>query len=156
VRRRIGCVAAACLLGAVLCLLAVAGLNHSGFCWRQGRYLSNDERILLAVQEVIRLYPPTIPRVVNGGAEIEFRRVESAIPYASVNDFLTSNPNCCDIRSTGLQGFPRGFWNSVAGRNAGYVHVRYLVRSRRDGDETRVHHEMAVAISNCGRAWSGV
>jgi hypothetical protein len=50
---------------ALLCLTFGAGLNYSGFCLEQRRYLTDREKIEIAIGRILRSYPPTLMQVIT-------------------------------------------------------------------------------------------
>jgi hypothetical protein len=69
------------------------GMNYSGFCWAEKRWLSDEERIDLAIAEVIKRKTAYLERGIGGAKEYEL------IPYASIEEFKQKNPDCCSIAS---------------------------------------------------------
>ncbi len=129
-------------------------LNYTGYCGAEWRYLSDEELVEKAVEHVIRTYPPGIDRGKksdDAGAETVHSPPADPIRYQSVTDFLEENPDCCEIVSTGKEGF-KGFLSSrLQGDLAKFVHIEYRVRYRdSEGAAISVITETVLPISNCG------
>ena len=147
-------------------LFFVARLSYSGYCFKEKRYLSDEEKINLAVQHVVRFYPPNIPYeiVVENGEQKKIRTGRSpknSLPYRDLKEFLELNPNCCRVvmRANFSDGerYIVEFWDRLFGRTSCLVEVKYFVRYR---DDAGVAHsypaETFPAISNCGYLWNGI
>lgn len=135
------------------------GLNYSGYCYEQKRYLTDQEKIEIAVREILRFYPPTLTEygVSQGGENVvRWFSPEKAIPYQSVEDFFKINKECCEITDYekgdfGQKGERISRLNKLLGDTSDNVRVRYRVRyfDERGSLMTR-QYESYIAISNCG------
>ncbi len=79
------------LLLPVFALMLPAGLNYSGMCLAEGGWLSDEERIDIAIQRIISQKKVWISDGAAGSQEYDF------VPYASVKEFKKKNPNCCTV-----------------------------------------------------------
>jgi hypothetical protein len=68
-----------------------AGLNYSGFCWAEKRWLNDEEMIRGAIAELLRYDTTTIEFPIVG------YQVVKLIKENSVEEFLNNNPNCCFV-----------------------------------------------------------
>ena len=89
----------------LLIVLVLGGLNYQGYCWAENRFLSDEERNLIALE-----YVESLPRSVG--------------PL----------PNCCteeyDYKTMGVDGVPsRRFWSRVFGVSSDYIFVKYLSKN---------------------------
>jgi hypothetical protein len=80
------------LTAAALLLIAPAVLNYSGMCIPEGRWLSDEERIDIAIKQIIAPKEVFLMRGVAGPREYE------VVPYGSVKDFRQKNPDCCTVK----------------------------------------------------------
>lgn len=123
----------------LLLLLAVgsipAGLNYSGFCWEQKRWLS-DEEFLLAML---------------GHTEGDRIRNEER------KTFLKEHPDCCYFSRGDIP--PRGdifitFLNRIMGTYAsGEVHYKLTDEERRrDGETGNDYYLQSIVLDTCGNA----
>lgn len=138
------------LLAAILVGLAVpviSGLNYSGLCISEGRYLTEQELIDIGIREEFRSYPPrTYPGLLP--------KVTKPIQYASFDDFIARNPNCCSLTRTAREDFSPAFFHRILGHFAGFVRMEYRVEEDvPDVPEMYVSH---IAITNCGIPWNGI
>lgn len=134
------------ILAFVIVLGALASLNYSGYCVRDARFLTQAELVDAGVRDYFASYPPPVYS--------NFVRVTAPIPYSSVEDFVSRNPNCCELNPTGRQGETPGLFSRILGRFAGYVRIDYMLEEATNN----VPHTnlVRVAVSNCGRVWNGI
>jgi uncharacterized protein YjeT (DUF2065 family) len=134
--RRIFTVAAAIVL-------VVAGLSYSGFCLSKAGFLSDDEKIRLAVAYV----------VTRQSSFIEEQRAKNYASYdadlsAAVTAYRARDPTCCRMGPEGGDGYPEPtLWRRLFGSISAIVVVEGgapAFTSRRTAQ---------IAITNCGRAW---
>lgn len=86
---------------AILALTSIGcilGMNHSGFCWAQKRWLTSEEKIraVLAYSNKSNIYN------YKWSNEISAKRYQ-VIHYPSVEAILQAYPDCCSIEP-GFQG----------------------------------------------------
>ena len=85
------------ILGVAVVALPIVALrlHTSGYCWEQGRFLSDNEKIRAVVQRVAVGHRRHFFNVQTASG-IELRSVE--YEYApSVDAFLAENPDCCQF-----------------------------------------------------------
>ena len=144
-------VAVAFGVGIVACRSA---WNYAGYCRDQGRLLTKDERIAIAIDYVLQTYPPSI-RLPLGSRNLA--RPEKPIAYFSEANFRAENPNCCEEVSQLPEGEAPGLFAKTMGRFATFVRVKFRVKYRTEsGAEEAQLAESYVAITNCGRPWNGI
>jgi hypothetical protein len=99
-----------------------------GFCWTQRRWVSDEEKIRIAVANNLRLHRLGMER----------DRV-----YSSPEDVMQQNPNCCRITKRGNPDSATGIFavGSVE------VKVRYKISAK---DETTYYDSYSI-IECCGR-----
>lgn len=140
--------------------LVVSGvLNYTGRCSVTGRYLTDEEKIAIAVDDVYRSYPPVVDLFEKNGPEyilVGRDLPEKVVKYESVDDFLAKNKNCCAVSDVGRKGYEASLEYRLIGSLSDFVRVTYDVKYEdSDGDVVVYKEEVFVAISNCGRPWSG-
>jgi hypothetical protein len=148
-RRGIRLAITAVILMVVLAVTAFFALNLSGYCIQQGRYLSDEEMISVAVN---RLYQSHL-------AEHKYNEQQGAgLPrlkdYKSVEHFLAENPNCCSFAETGRKGFLPYFYWSWFGSYRTFVKLTYVAEESDAGKEQA--KTIYYLMSNCGRAGNGL
>ena len=144
-KRQLGLLSTAVLAGVVF--LGIPALNYSGFCIAEGRYLTEQELIAIGVRYEFQSYPP---RVYPGFSA----EVTKPIAYASFEDFIAGNQNCCSLARTARENFSPGFLDRVLGHFATFVRIEYRVeKDVPNVPKTYVSH---VAITNCGHQWNGI
>ena len=158
--KRVVCVMALCAVGFSIWWM---GMNYSGYCHAEGRYLSDDEKIRSAVQYVLNRYPPTISKkiekTIDGKVHVydHWYMPENPIKYKNVDEFLVLNPGCCELSMTMAEGLTPLWIDRVSGIVSTYVLVLYKVRYLGpDNIEKHADGGMGVAIQDCGKAWSGL
>lgn len=84
-----------------LCLLVGRmGLNYTGYCYEQGRYLTNQEKIDIVVIEILKNFPavPQQPLIAPNGSKIPQYFLPRDVTRAqSIEDFYAMHPNCCEV-----------------------------------------------------------
>jgi hypothetical protein len=170
------------LMSLVLSVLGgTATLNYTGFCFDQGRYLTDEERIRPIIQAVLDTYPrityayDKLPisgyEVItdesrccgqgdmsrydksHGGTPIDAKQL---VPYRDIDDFLTTNPDCCSFTRIGLYGELGdidSLWPKITGYSAGFVNVKFRVRYRdTQGNIQTKFSAFSSHQANCGAA----
>ena len=135
-------------------------LNYSGFCFKEFRFLSDEEQINIAVQYVLNRYPKKgdvtfyyLPG--NREGERKLAWPEDPVPYKDMEEFFLVNPSCCKVgrEYQSLGGRDSiSFWGCVTGTETAIVGVRYLLRYK-DGSGVIQSElkEVFPKISNCGK-----
>ena len=142
--------------------LIYGALNYSGFCFKEMRYLSDEEKIRIAVAKVNKM---------GGWRHLKelgwpSNRYKKIIPYESVDAFLQENPDCCTI--VPYAGFehvtdepvPPSFWERFFGIYNSAVRIQYtrryiegpLDKNKKMGPGEK-HEEFLIGdyhIDNCG------
>lgn len=90
------------LLVALGAMLLLPMLTYSGLCLSEMRYLSDDEKVRLAVARVIEVQDSR--RRVQTDAGSEGAISPEILSYRSVDEFLESNPHCCTVNDSGPEG----------------------------------------------------
>lgn len=128
--------------------------NYFGICFKSGRLIYDQEKIESAVDFVIYR--------MGGYVEIEpeVGRIEIQIPedfyrYSSAAEFIRENPECCRVKSRGIDGYTPGLYQRVMGRYCSTVIVRYLIKYKFQGKWKHEWQTRSVALTNCGDSWSG-
>jgi hypothetical protein len=75
----------------LLPLMLRGGLNYSGFCWAEKRWLSDEERIDAAIEHLINRDEMYLEGAIAG------EKVYKVVPYTTIEDFKEKNPNCCEV-----------------------------------------------------------
>lgn len=143
-------------------LTIILGVNYFGFCYRQMRFLSDEEKIRIVVENILFTYPKqgSVHEKLSAGNELpRWKTVkswpENPVPYRDINEFFSLNPNCCQVTtnytSIGGEGDTVGVIGRLTGLKSSIVGVRYLLRYR---DEKSIIQgklvEIFPGISNCG------
>lgn len=144
-----------------LLLLAVpfvlGALNVSGMCIAEGKWLSDEEQVELAINTAWRkpewnyLYS-----VIPSGKEFDkFQANHEHIPYANVDEFKQKNPQCCRAVGAFSSGpyWPE-FWHDYAfGFRAEVVEIVYTARfkDKHNNPVNLKNYTEYRVITNCGR-----
>jgi hypothetical protein len=127
-------------------------MNYSGFCFAKTRYLTDDEKILLAFNSTNRLTERRI--TVDGG---KTHSVVKTIPYGSFEEFRKENSNCCTILVDKVRGFPSSnFFDRIIGNGYNVDEVISIKYKARDVDEKGNHSyreglNSVRVVTNCGK-----
>jgi hypothetical protein len=135
--------------------------NYLGYCSSTGRRLTDDEKIRIAVRTVIRENSPggELFIQVSGRAVRTGRRFnDDSLPYVDVDDFLAINRNCCRVVDVWPEiGASPGWYARLTGEFSGFVRLDFLSRKKEDdGQVSEEKRRGYVALTNCGRTWSGI
>jgi len=127
--------------------------NLKGFCWAEKRFLTDEERIYRLVERInkrdfFNLYAN------RKGIYLVGETVYDVVPYKSVEDFLTSNPDCCNIKKYSRIDVHAkevdSHEYSQKGLYAGTFYIRHKVKYMKEGEEKEgvaIHQGM---VTNCG------
>jgi hypothetical protein len=163
------------LLVPIAYLAGVAGLNYSGYCFDQSRYLSDTERVragidaVLSHYQAIRFVPEEMPSVGKPAPSNQknFRASDAKgteitqdqlVLYRDAEEFKAINPDCCNFGRQDLYGEvgDTEFWWKITGFSAGFFNARYQIRYR---DSTgQVHSRWTGSTfhyANCGHSNQG-
>lgn len=123
----------------LILVLLFETLVYTGFCFKQFRYLSDKEKIRIAIEYILKENRETI---------IEYKDRAVVYPYNSADELLAGKPSICDA-STGLMG--GGDWIYKAfGHLSSYVTLEFMGVYK--GDPEKVLG--VVAVTNCGDVWN--
>lgn len=112
---------------------------YTGFCFKQFRYISDDEKIRIAVEYVLK---------DNREAVIEYKDRAVVYPFNTVDEFLASNPITCEATSSLMGGLD--WLDKIRGHLSSYVILEFMgVYKGAPKKGVRV-----IAITNCGDAWN--
>lgn len=131
---------------------SVGGLNLSGFCIPEGRWLSDEEKIRAAVDSLIIRQDVAINTPDKG------TQIYKVIPYENIDSFLDKNPVCCSVGiKRGDDFIPQTFYTRITGKHAENIRIEYVAQYL---DETGVMHTKKSVttplISNCGKVRFGM
>jgi hypothetical protein len=106
-------------------------LLYSGYCWKEKRYLSDQEKFDRVVAALIKERASVNPYIVNDAGGIVSNTgliggsIDASPHYASLDEFYALNPKCCEfveyLRSEGIVSIP------FLTRASGDVHTRVRV-----------------------------
>lgn len=146
-----------------------AVLNYSGFCFKELRYLSDDEKIQRVIAEINKGIFITGAGTITNPAIGEVGAIREPIPYESVEVFLKENPDCCTlIPKNGNYadiGHPPTLWQRIFG-NVNYgVRMKYKLKyletpvdihgNKGIGQEREMHIDGIFGSGNCGQGCKG-
>ena len=144
------------------------GLNCLGFCFDKMRFLSDDEKIRIAISHVLKQYEYDkviidIGQVPRGEKDNPFESGSKVfpiypIPYRDEAEFLQFNPNCCYVtlkhKSKNYDGsaYEIGFWEFVLGKKTSIVVVHYVFNYRdAKGNVQAKDADWFAGMDNCGK-----
>ncbi len=131
------------------------GLNYAGYCLDQNKFLSDEEKIRIAVG-FVQSHSSVVIERHEGNQNI----AESfkAVPYKNFSDFMDKNPNCCAFKDDPHRPRPDGIlpasinWGKFLGRSAANVFVNYKAQYvDKNGAIKSTPQYRRVNIQNCGR-----
>lgn len=124
----------------------------SGYCSKENRYPSDEERVRSAIEYVLRTFPPDnfLPVLVNGNVVIRPVPLKAGSSYRDVEDFMIRNPECCTITDSDPSvGRPQGLWLRWSGAFYDYVRVHYIVSYIEQGHAVIVPYTEYVPLDVC-------
>lgn len=113
-------------------LIAFPSLNYSGMCISQMRWLSDEERFRLVIEQVINR--DVIPIMSENHKTKHVKQIK----YESIDDLLEQNPDCCKINPDGGSDLATpSFVDRIIGFNLGKLvgvdyKVKYLDENRKE------------------------
>ncbi|MGB3207697.1 MAG: hypothetical protein WBB28_22155 [Crinalium sp.] len=145
---------AALLVGIPLTvLIAYFGLNYSGFCFAEMRYLSDIEKIKSVFNYQIEHRIPE--RIINQNQK---EKLYTYIGTKNFEEYVKENPDCCTINPGGpYEIAPPSFLDRITGYNSGDVVVinfkgHYLDKN---GKQEITQYQAAYFLLNCGKVKGG-
>lgn len=138
-------------LGIPLAIFGYFGLNHSGFCFAQMRYLSDEEKIRLAFNSINNAEKLAVQ--IKDGQTV----YREHIPYKSFDEYFKENPDCCKIQPLeGSKFAPPWFLERIFGFYSGEIIVtNFKVRYIDDEGKRRIQEiHVAESLENCGNIFS--
>lgn len=139
------------IISAIVSLYLVFGgaMNYTGFCWDQKRYLSEEERIRIAIKGINELDFVYIQDKAknDGGDNFDYIR------YKNVEEFLKQNPSCCRVLYSPYKDHvsPRRLMDRIWGTSGGTVEINFKARYRdKRGKEKEGEATWYVNQQNCG------
>lgn len=133
--------------GVLLILFIYFGLNYSGFCFAEKRYLSNEEKIR-AVFDYQNKRTDLLHRV-----HIE-PNSNKYIQYKSFDEYIVLYPECCSVNpGGGYEVPPRKFLDRILGYNSGdVVVINFQVRYLDENDSLKTAEiRFDNYLQNCGK-----
>lgn len=135
-------------------------LNCFGFCWNQFRFLSDQERIELAVQKALNFYKDSdswgkFDGLIANESPFDRRRYER-IPYKDSKEFFTKNPNCCEVsrRVKVSEGHLKiSVLGCLLGNAPYFVGGNVIVNYKEDGQLKTGIGKFTYYISSCGKLY---
>jgi|GEM_PF-7046603 len=120
----------------VLTIAVPSGINYSGYCLRQNRFVTAEEKIHEAVKRIHRWTNRKKYWLING-EQIEL------ISYDSAETILDANPDCCGYKKIGRTISPG--WKTAEG------HIWYETQYKaKDGSIDSTKLKATVYYNNCG------
>lgn len=135
-------------------------MNYAGYCFKESRYLTDEEKIELAIRRAIAAGPPAIPMSkveIKNGKEVHstIREIPKIYDrYDSVDQFRRLNPNCCVLTQTAPGGGGPDLGIRLLGNFSTYVRMEYAFFYTDAMNQERVFDRVTYPkITNCGKVW---
>jgi hypothetical protein len=143
--------------GVLLIIFIYFGLNYSGFCFAEMRYLSDEEKIRAVFdyqnsRNTLPLDNAPDPKHVKDKSFDGYNLAH--IKYKSFDEYIALYPECCSVNPGGPYEVPPAkFLDRIFGYNSGDVvvinfHVRYLDEN---GSLKTVENRFENYLQNCGQ-----
>ncbi len=127
------------------------GLNYSGFCFAQMRYLSDEEKLRLAFNSINNAEELAVE--IKDGKIVD----REHIPYKSFDEYIKENPDCCKINPPGGSDLPPPrFSDRIFGYHSGeLIVINFKVRYIDDEGKQRIKEiRIPKTLQNCGKRFS--
>lgn len=149
-------------------LLVLIVLNYQGFCFKERRLLSDQEKFRMVVGRMVTARRPfwpvshegnvrhlTDPTLISHWIIKGHDGPVEPIFYRSAEEFFDRNPDCCEMRTNvaGSEGpFEPDFWDRALGDcSGGVVRITGTFRFRdQAGIEREIRDTGESLLSNCG------
>lgn len=140
-------------------LFIPSALNLAGFCIAEKRFLSAEEKFLIALEYTNRPQDFYIPSP-NAMAPKKTKQV----PYKNAQEILAKHPNCCEIfyTSTPIHSESVGTWYlpeaslvaTISGHRGNWIKVAYPAQYHDENGTLKTYKDFHryVHINNCGKA----
>ncbi|NEP80189.1 MAG: hypothetical protein F6K17_26255 [Okeania sp. SIO3C4] len=131
--------------------LLYAGLNVSGFCFAEMRYLSDEDKFRKVFEGMNSQKTLRIKTTKNG--KLQSQRYEQ-IKYESFEQFMEINPDCCAVDPGGpYEVAPFDFGERITGSATGEVIVVNYIINYLDENGKRKSHKLKFETvqGNCGQ-----
>lgn len=138
---------------AIAYLVHLARLVDSGYCFAAEKYLTEEEKIRVALVDLLKKYPPPVIRTPVEPRVSSLSAPKNPIHYRDVDEFLSLNPDCCKVESAELsmEGGKLTLLEKLTGTATDIVVVNYLVRYRDDDNTERAIKTLeSLRITSCG------
>ena len=151
IRTRRGRIVVACIFGLLAIVSStLAALSYNGFCFDQGRFLSETEYFDAVVGRIISQRRQ--PLVISTPGQSRFLSVD-VIPYRDKADFYARNQDCCKtfIHYAGDEFIPPTLGERLFGKAAANVAVTYTLNYVDEHRQSQsVLRTWRAAVPNCG------
>lgn len=84
----------------ILYAIGRMGLNYTGYCFKRHRYLTDQEKIDIAVTQMLRSFLPNLKEPVqlpDGRRATRFFTPKNATRFQSIDEFYALNKDCCEV-----------------------------------------------------------
>lgn len=145
----------------------LSGINYSGYCLPEQRYLSEIELFKAAIGDGRSSFNGSYWKKISAGIgdKERGRRID-----AQAAEFLAANPECCEfieysngqlvLSTTGSKAFVGGsyikpsFWGRITGSKAYIVEIKYFGKKQNSTtfDKLGPRH-LARTVGNCGKVY---
>lgn len=145
--KKLSVLVTACLsLLILLTVLSYWGYVAYGYCTWTGGFLTEQDKIRQAIAQ-INQKPSFV--IDKNGRTIGYKR----IPYESVDDFITRNPNCCSLMAA---NYFENLMNKIGGSASSLIMINYK-NFYRDDDGAVIAKDihMINIVDSCGHLYHG-
>lgn len=142
-----------------LIIVGILLLNCLGFCWAEFRFLSDQERIEIAIKKELHYCKTCLKQgeaycVVANEYPTDCKKNEyDQVPYKNLDEFFLINSNCCKVSRTvkiseGINSVT--YFGCLSGNAPYFVSGRFKVRYKKDGQINIGTTSFIYRMSSCG------
>jgi hypothetical protein len=132
----------------------LARLTYTGYCHAADKYLTDEEKIRVALGDLLKKYPPSVVRKPLRENVWSISAPENPIYYRDVDEFLSLNPDCCKFTPPAVFRESDGRFTLVerlTGVATNLIEVKYWVRYLDKGNTMRAIKTTGyLYITSCG------
>ena len=137
------------LVAAAALITTIHALHQQSFCISEMRFTTDEEKMSAAALEAFQW----------NNSMAKSKMEERPLPYSSIEEFQTLNPNCCEVVTDQMRSGPLklefsrpGFMEYLTGLKVGEVVVSYIERRlNRDGSQLTESKLRVMPVSSCAR-----
>ena len=132
----------------------LARLTHNGYCHAADKYLTDEEKIRVALEDFLKKYPPPVIRTPVETNVWSLSVPKKPIYYRDLNEFLSLNLDCCKFTPPAVFREGNGQFTlaeRLRGVATNLINLKYSVRYYGEDNTMRsIETTGYLYITSCG------